>query len=91
MENDPEAQLVKMDDGPLTFVKTYEAAAEAKAKRLGTPVEARISSLGTGKNQNFDAETLGAELLELQNQKQTPETKAKRKEIAKQIADQEGK
>lgn len=90
MQEDPEAQLIKMDD-PLTFIETYKAAAEAKAKRLETPAAARLSSMATGANPSRDAEALGAELLELQSKPQTPDVKAKRKEIAKQIAQLEGK
>jgi len=90
MQEDPESQLIKMDD-PLTFLKTYEAAAEAKAKRLQTPAAAKLTSLGTGANPSRDAEALGAQLLELQSQPQTSEVKAKRKEIAKQLSELEGR
>jgi len=80
MQGDPEAAMIKMDD-PLTFIETYKAAAEAKAKRLETPAAARLSSMATGSNPSRDAEALGAELLELQSKPQTPEVRAKRKEI----------
>lgn len=88
MQEDPEAKLIKMDD-PLTFIKTYEAAAEVKAKRLNTPVEARLSSMATGSNPSFDAETLAAKLVELQ--KDPVKNREERKKINKQLKELEGK
>lgn len=80
IEGDPETELVDMSS-PEAYLKSLRKAAEKKAQRLETPVEARITSLARGSS--ISEESLVAELTELQ--KNPTANKERRKEIMKKL------